>query len=281
MPAFDKAFADLTSWRKVAVSGPDSITWLNDLVSADVSGLAPNLACRSLLLSPTGRIRAEFTVSVPGGTVVLLQDPAQPNPIDALLAPYVLSSDVTLEDRTEELCLFAFPGRSRPPDPPGTAVSAPSCLGPGVDLLALAEDHDHLLRSFSKAFTELGEDGREAWRIAAGVPRFGVDASPEDLPQEAGLADAVAFHKGCYLGQEAVAKVRNLGHPRRLLMHLATEAEVSRGAPLLVGGREAGQVTGSTRTGERTFLLARVRWDAREGPFLTVDGIPLEPVAAA
>src|SRR6266540_722172 len=72
------AFADLSSWRKVAVSGGDAFEWLNDLVSADLSGLGPNRARRSLLLSPTGRIRAEFTVAAPDGPLMLVQDPDQP-----------------------------------------------------------------------------------------------------------------------------------------------------------------------------------------------------------
>ena len=209
-----RAFADLSSWRKVAVSGGEALEWLNDLASADISDLGPGRARRSLLLSPTGRIRAEFTVAVPGGNLLLIQDPAQPTAIDALLEPYVLSSDVQLEDRTGDLALYAFPGRSSP-DSPGTAVSTPSCTGAGADLIALAEDHDFLLRSLSTAYTLAGSEALEAWRIAAGIPRFGVDALEEDLPQEGGFADTVSFEKGCYLGQEAVAKVRNLGHPRR------------------------------------------------------------------
>src|SRR5438094_8874339 len=132
--ASGRAFADLSSWRKVAVSGPDARKWLNDLVSADISHLAPGRARRSLLLSPTGRIRAEFPVAARGDVFLLIQDPAQPAPMDALLSRYILSSDVELEDRTEHLALYAFPGLSAAPDMPGGTTSAPSCLGAGVDL---------------------------------------------------------------------------------------------------------------------------------------------------
>src|SRR2546426_4417793 len=84
-----QAFADLSFWRKVAVSGSDALAWLNSLVSADLSDLAPGRARQSLLPSPTGRIRAVFTVVQFGQTVLLLQDPQQPKPVDKLLAIYV------------------------------------------------------------------------------------------------------------------------------------------------------------------------------------------------
>jgi folate-binding protein YgfZ len=276
-----RAFADLSSWRKVAVSGGEALEWLNDLASADLSDLGPGRARRSLLLSPTGRIRAEFTVAVPDGNLLLIQDPAQPAPIDALLAPYVLSSDVQLEDRTDDLALYAFPGRSGSPDSVGAAIWTPSCTGAGVDLLALAEDHDFLLSSLQKAYALAGWEALEAWRIAAGIPRFGVDAVEDDLPQEGGFAEAVSFEKGCYLGQEAMAKVRNLGHPRRIVVHLAAGDAVSPGDAVETGGERVGEVTSATATDGHWRLLARVRWKARGDALRTAAGVRLDPVPPA
>jgi tRNA-modifying protein YgfZ len=275
-----RAFVDLSGWRKIGVSGADSISWLNDLLTADLSDLGPNRSRRALLLSPTARIRADVTVAVPGGSVVLFQDPIQPDPIDGLLARYVLSSDVELDDRTDELCLFALPGRARPPDAPGTAFTTPSVLGDGVDLTALVEDRERLLRSLSKAFGRAEDQDVEAWRVLNGVPRFGIDFSADDLPQEAAATDAVSFGKGCYLGQEAVAKVRNLGHPRRLLLHLRGEAPVERGEALLVDERQVGEVTSSTPSGTGSTVLGQVRWDGRDGPFTSASGVRLEPVGS-
>ena len=79
--------ADLSLWRAIAVGGSDATTWLNDLVSADISPLQPGHAARSLLLTPTGRVRAEFTVARTDESMLLLQDSAQSSRIDALLAP--------------------------------------------------------------------------------------------------------------------------------------------------------------------------------------------------
>src|SRR5439155_15697369 len=200
-------------WRTVAVAGAEAGAWVNDLVSADVSGVAAGQARPSWLLSPTGGMRAAFTVAPLGDGFVLLQDPLQPSSVQTLLTPYVLSSDVTLEDRSDALVVFAFPGRAATPAAPG-AFSVPSCTGAGGDLLAPVEDVEAVRRSLSGGFAEGPPEAREGWRVATGIPRLGVDALTDDLPFEGGVGTAVAFDKGCYLGQEAVAKVRNLGHPR-------------------------------------------------------------------
>ena len=275
--ASGSAFVDLRDWRKVAVAGADARAWLNDLVSADVSGVAAGQARPSLLLSPNGGIRAAFTVAPLADGFVLLQDPRQPSSVQTLLTPYVLSSHVTLEDRSDALAVFAFPGRVSTPIAPGT-YSVPSCTGTGGDLLAPVEDLEAVRRSLSGDFTEAPPEALEGWRVAAGIPRLGVDALPEDLPFEGGMGEAVALDKGCYLGQEAVAKVRNLGHPRRLVLHLAAEGEVSPGEVVESDGRPVGEVTSVWADGSRSLLLARVRWEGRDAALHTAAGVALLPV---
>jgi tRNA-modifying protein YgfZ len=270
-----QAFADLSYWRMVSVSGADGLVWLDDLVTADLSGLAPGLARHALFLSPTGRVRASFTVAVSGGNLILIQDPSQPAQIHRLLEPYVLSSDVALEDLTGDLALFAFPGRKDAPDVPGTTHSAPSCLGGGADLFAPGEEHDFLVRSLSNTYAHAGNEDVEAWRIAAGIPRFGVDALESDLPQESGLSSAVSREKGCFPGQEAVAKVDSLGHPRRVVLALEADGPASPGDMVMLDGSEVGEVTSATPAGDRTLLLARLRWEARDAHLHTALGIGL------
>lgn len=273
-----RAFADLSSWRKIAVSGTDALTWLNDLVTADLQDLAPGVARGALLLSPTGRVRAQFTVVMAGGGVLLLQDPGQPDPVDQILARYVLSSDVELEDRTSKLALLAFPGRDGSPNAPGAVSSAPSVLGSGLDLIIRTEDHAPLVAELSKLFRQVDDQALERWRVGAGRSRFGVDGRVEDLPVEAGLDEMVSYGKGCFLGQEAVAKVRVLGHPRRLIVALEARGVVAAGDVVLAGGRdgvEIGRVTSAASTSDRTVALARVDWDARQGPYRTPAGTEL------
>jgi folate-binding protein YgfZ len=223
-------------------------------------------------------VRAAFTVTFSGGSFLLLQDPLQPRSVLELLEPYVLSSDVRLEDRSEGLAVFALPGLDESPDLPGGASSTPSALGRGIDAICPAEERERVLASFSRTFVAASEDDVEAWRVAAGVPRFGIDGEEGDLPMECGLEDAVSREKGCFPGQEAVAKVRNLGHPRRVLLHLEATEPVRAGEAVTADGGDVGVVTSAARFGDRWRALARVRWEARASPLRTGSGALLRPV---
>jgi folate-binding protein YgfZ len=269
------AFFDLSHLRKVLVAGAEARAWLNDLTSADIGYLAPGEARRSLLLSPTGRVRAEFTVAATGDGYLLIQDPGQ-RPIDQLLSPYTLSSDVSLDDRTEAISIFAAPSTAGPP-PRGATMSAPSWTGYGADIMGPASLRDDTEAWLASHLRRGSAEELERLRIASGRSRLGSDATEEDLPEEAAMADAVAFDKGCYLGQEAVAKVRNLGHPRRLIMAFEAEGAPVPGEELTVEGRDAGVVTSVSAVGDTSLLLARVTWDERAGPFRTSGGLLLKP----
>jgi folate-binding protein YgfZ len=273
-----KAFADLSDWRKVWVSGSDAYAWLNDLVTADLSDLAARRARQALFLSPTGGLQAAFTVAWAEGGFLLLQDPDQPGSIRDLLERYVLSSDVALEDRTDRLVLLAFPGLAEAPlvgGLEGVTSWVHSCLGHGVDVLAPASQREALLRNLGDRFEPVSEESVEAWRVAEGLPRFGVDAQEGDLPQESGMSSAVSREKGCFPGQEAVAKVDMLGHPRRVVLVLEAEGPASAGDPVMRDGSQVGTVTSASPKGERTLLLARVEWEAREADVRTASGAAL------
>jgi hypothetical protein len=129
----------------------------------------------------------------------------------------------------------------------------------------------------------VGEAAVEVWRIRAGTPRMGADFDRSSIPAEAGLEALIDVTKGCFLGQESVARVRNLGHPPRVLRHLQTEGSVGAGAPLTAGSAERDAVVTSAaeRRGGGTVLLASVRWSAREGSLRTSDGLPVIPVGSS
>jgi tRNA-modifying protein YgfZ len=258
------AFAALRGWRAIAVDGSDAESWLHDLVTADVAGLGEGQSRRSLLLTPTGRIRADVNVARVGAGFLLLQDPAQA-PIDELLSPYVLSSDVTLVDRSAELVVVAVLGRGAVEDGRhGAVVLTPSVLGAGRDLLLPSGDpldraRDRLVAGGA---VEVGPEALESWRIRKGTPRMGADFGPDALPAEADLESTIDFTKGCFLGQESVAKVRNLGHPPRVLRLVSSTAPLCSGAPVLADGRPVGEITSATDTDGGADGIARVRWDA-------------------
>jgi tRNA-modifying protein YgfZ len=269
-----RARVDLSSWWKLAVGGSDAEGWLNDLLSAELSGLREDEARGSLLLTPTGRIRAAVTVTRFEDGYLMLQDATQPAPIEHLLGPYVLSSDVGLRDRTEELGLWAFPspgGRREVTALEGARSHSPSVLGPGTDVVSpgnSAADLDPTAES-------VGLGDVEAWRVIRGVARFGVDLTKDSLPHETETGELIAYGKGCFLGQEAVARVRNLGHPPFVLLAADAAGSVTPGEILVAETREAGEVTSATGVGSGTALIARVRWALKDASLKTSAGIEL------
>lgn len=270
-----RAYAELADVRLTLVSGQDARPWLNDLVTTDVHTLERFETRPSLLLSPTGRIRASLHVLGLGDRdFALAQRTDQPQPLDALLGPYVLSSDVALS--SSRLRLFAFPGGA-PPERFGHAYR-PSVLGGGHDLLVGASDEsvlEDLRRELAgEDLVAAGREAIEARRIRRGEPTFPLDLDADSLPAEAGLdvAPVTDRSKGCFLGQEAVAKVANLGHPARVAMPVAAAGPVRPDEAVLVDGREVGRVTSAAGD----LAIVRVRWDARGADLVTASGTRLQ-----
>ena len=236
----------------LVVRGDDARRWLGDLVTVDVATLRPDTSRRSLLLSPTGRIRADLTLADHGdGSFLLLQQPDQPESIGGILAPYVLSSAVELEDATSRLAVFEHVASGRLMDhaPSGTA-----------ELLVDSAAWD-------------------IWRVRRGDPVIGVDLPPGALPAEAGLEWTIDLQKGCFLGQESVAKIRNLGHPPRILRHLRTDGRVARGDHLAADGAPVGTITSMAPAADHGWiLLATVDWAAGNLALTTPDGAQVSPM---
>lgn len=247
-----RAYVDLQGWGLTEVRGADAERWLNDLVTASVDGLPEGEALRSFLLSPTGRIRADLHVlrGRSGDGFLLLQDTAQPGAIADLLGPYVLSSDVELA----------------PADPRGLLVRP----RPGPGWAAAWEARDD-------GSVPAGPEALEAWRIRNGLARFPVDLDSDSLPAEGGLdvEPVIDRSKGCYLGQESVARVRNLGHPPRLVLGVRATTRLRPGASVRSQGAQVGSVTSVEPRGGSSAMV-RIRWDARDSELTADGGIAME-----
>jgi folate-binding protein YgfZ len=280
-PETGAAFRVHDDVRVARVAGADARSWLHDLVTADVATLEPHRTRRTLLLTPTGRVRADIHVLArEDGSFLLAQREDQPEEIVSALGPYVLSSAVEVE-ATEWVALSVL-------DPaheglPGTSVWRPSIVDGGAfDLLEapanLAATRDRLAAA---GLAEISAEALEPLRILRGIPRFGRDFGPDSLPAEAGLDSLIDTEKGCFLGQESVAKVRNLGHPPRVLRHLSCPGRVDVGSVVLAAAVPVGEVTSAAPGLERdtTVMLARVRWNAAASALALEDGTPLSVVA--
>jgi folate-binding protein YgfZ len=274
-----RAFADLSSHRKVRVTGSDARAWLHDLVTADVASLEAGRSRRSLLLTPTGRIRADFWIGCEADGFLLLQAADRPDHVGLLLSPYTLSSDVSLHDATNELALFAVPGHAAALV--GRPGLSPSILGKGVDVVtppgkAAWRVEDMFVKN---DLLEASPAALEAWRIRRGVARMGPDFDQGSLPAEAALEGVIDFAKGCFLGQESVARVRNLGHPPTVLRHMGSDRELARGMPVLAGSTPVGEITSAaTAAADGWVAITRVRWEAAGAKLTSGGGGALVPI---
>ena len=272
-----RAYIEHTDVTLTVVSGADARSWLHDLITTDVASLPPFRSRASLLLSPTGRIRATFHVLGRERDFLLAQTDDQPAPIGALLTPYVLSSDVELG--ISSLRVFSSLGARATP-PWISQGWRPGIHGDGVDLLvdgAVEELLGARQRFEDAGLIPVSPDAVDALRIRRGIPRFPVDLDEESLPAEADLEPTIDLTKGCFLGQESVAKVRNLGHPPRVVLAMRSRDGVSPGEPVLSGDDVVGVVTSATTAVHGSALLARVRWAARGSDLRTGSGIALRP----
>lgn len=273
-----RTFVDLSAWHRVSVVGGDAAAWLNDLVTVGVADLPPHAAGRSLLLTPTGRIRADLWVVRRDEELLLLQPPEQPDHVATLLGPYVLSSDVRLMDISATTSLIALPGEEI-----GIAASGsrPSVFGAGLFVRAAGSDTVELQcelegRGLQAASLEVVE----VWRIRRGIPRMGPDFDTGSLAAESGLEWTIDTSKGCFLGQESVARVRNLGHPPRVLRLVRASAPLSVGDVVTADGLSVGTLTSvAPSAGSGWCAFARVRWEAASSHDLATDtGVKLEPL---
>jgi folate-binding protein YgfZ len=147
----------------------------------------------------------------------------------------------------------------------------------GFDLLVREDRRSNVLETLT-ARRRVPEEAVMAWMIRRGIPTFGIDLDERSLPAEAGLEETtVDFTKGCFLGQESVAKLRNFGHPPRVILALVADGPVAPGEALSADGAEVGLVTSVVhdRAGGPVRALGHVRWEARERSFVTPGGVRL------
>lgn len=241
------AVVDLSHRGVLSVSGPDRLGWLHSLTSQKLDDLAPGVGTTALVLSPTGHIEHALYGVDDGATFWAHTEPGAAPALVEFLDRMRFMMRVEVADRTSELALIHHAGDAS--DDHRVTRSALDTLGGHESFVP----RDHL-----DSFLELTADGApraglwayEARRIAAGIPRIGVDTDHRTIPNEIGLI-GVHLDKGCYRGQETIARVHNLGRPPRRLVRLHLDGSVDSlpevGQPLVSDGREVGFVGSSAR----------------------------------
>lgn len=298
----------------LAVSGGDRVRWLNGMITNDVAVLAPGTrasGCYAALLTPQGRIVTDLHVCVRTDEIWLELPASRLAAARERLSKLIIADDVRLVDRSAELARFALEGpRAREvlaealgprrasvldevrPDACADIVlaGAPAVVAaygltgePGFQLFLPAAGptreaaHAALVTAGTGyGLVVAGAEVLEILRVESGIPIAGAELTEDVLPPEAHLESAISYTKGCYTGQEIIARLRSRGQVAHLLVGIAPEgsAPLRRGQPVQLGSEAIGEITSavvSPLAGSIALGFVR-RAHAEPGTAVTVDG---------
>jgi len=265
------------SWSGVIEAvGPDRAQFLHRMLSNDIKALTPGQGCYATFLTPQGRTLADMRVYCLEDSLLLTVEAGLGEKVIAGLKKFTIGNRVELLDRSDDLALLSLQGPEsgeflsqaasgfslsqtsfdHSATEIGTAnvrVCRVNRTAPGgYDLLL---PHDHLVATWSllsergnpSGIRPAGLEASNVHRVEAGIPLYGTDFDEAQIPLEAGLDSAISLKKGCYIGQETVARATYLGHLNRKLagLLLAGDQPAAKGAKVFRGEKEVGWITSS------------------------------------
>jgi folate-binding protein YgfZ len=273
----------------LTVRGPDGAEYLQGQLTNDIEALEPELGCYAALLDRKGHLQSDMRVLRLKDDEIWLDLEVGPAPATLKhLTTYSIGRDVEVEDTTEGWAITSLIG------PRAGALAGFEGLAPehaqrfreweGIEVLAVATDVglDLITKADSAAglaelletagAVEVSKPAAEIIRVESGRPRFGLDMGPESMPAEADITErAVDFEKGCYIGQEPVARLHYRGKPNRTLRGLRLSAAAEHGEALHLGDKEVGRIgTACLSPALGPIALAIVRREAAAGDQLAV-----------
>jgi tRNA-modifying protein YgfZ len=284
---------DRSDRGKLIVSGSEAAEYLQGQLTNDVEALSPGEGQYAALLDRKGHMQADMRVLRTSPEEIWIDtEPEALMPALRHLEMYKIGREVAIADLSAERTILSLIG-PRSVEIAATAAlpeyanAATSVTGipchavgtaEGIDLIAKSADAANLRDALTRAgAVEVSVEAAEVVRIEAGRPRFGAEMSIETMPAEAGIVEqAVSFTKGCYIGQEPVARLHYKGRPNRHLRGLELGAPAAAGTSLRLGEKEVGRIgSASVSPARGPIALAIVRREAEPGSELSVgeDGV--------
>ncbi|HEX3733678.1 MAG TPA: folate-binding protein [Solirubrobacterales bacterium] len=277
----------------IAVTGPDGAEYLQGQLTNDVEALGVGEGQYAALLDRKGHMQADMRVLRSEAEEILVDTEGVARPaVVRHLTMYSIGREVEVVDVSEERATLSLIG-PRAVEVAGTAVlpenacensavAGVECLAVGtrggIDLVVAATESERLREALRAAgAVEVAAEAAEILRVEAGVPRYGAEMGSETMPAEAGIVErVVSFTKGCYIGQETVARLHYKGRPNRHLRGLRLSAPAQPGTPLRLGEKEVGRLGGAcVSPAFGPIALAILRREAEPGAELAVgeDGV--------
>jgi len=254
MELTESLFADRSERGKLEVTGPQRAWFLDQVLTQRFEDMKAGEARDAAMITVHGRMTAFLEALATEDAILCHFEPElRPQVIDDL-GRYVFATRVELRDVTDDkgLVLVAGPhwGALAAAAPVGLLVHPTSELGDSAAYLWVdGSETEQLTRWLSQqGLRAAGEDELEGIRVAAGMPRWGREMDSKTFPQETGIdGRAVDYEKGCYLGQEAMAKIHFRGKVNRRLAVIRSEASLHAGAEIAIHGKKIGKVTSASR----------------------------------
>ena len=237
----------------LTITGPDRLNWLNSISTQRLDDLAAGSARQSLILSPHGHVEHHLSLVDDGTRTWIHVEPGEAASLLEFLESMRFMLRVEAENMTDGYAVLTAMGPDIGGGDSGTGAAATMDFGFGRDLIVgRAEVAKAVAGLRDRGFRLAGMLAHEALRIAGHRPRFGTDTDHRTIPHEVGWIDsAVHLNKGCYRGQETVARVYNLGHPPRRLVMLHLDGSENRlpahGEQVRAGEATVGFVGSSAR----------------------------------
>ena len=260
------AFADLSHRAVLTITGVDRLTWMNDLATQEFAALRPGIWVESLMLDAQGHITHQFFAVDDGETLWLHTEKEKGEPLLTFLQRMVFMLRVEPKLVSDTHAVVRAPGLH-------DGLGGPFAIVPRDELA-------ETLAAFASVHMQVGTWALEAERVAAHRARILFETDHKSIPNELGyLGGAVHMKKGCYPGQETVAKVFNLGHPPRRLVLLHLDGSMVHypvtGAKVFAGEKEVGYIGTLARHYELgPIALAVIRRTTPVTEVLMVDGVP-------
>ena len=269
-------FLDLSNRAVLEFTGVDCLSYLQGLISNDLRALSSGEGMYAAFLSQQGKVLGDCRVLAKDESFILdLWEPLKPRILDHLNR-YLVADEVEINDLTDGYAMLSIQGPSteqllgkfvekdKQPQQPIAHSTAEICgvkvricryshTGEdGFDLMIPVAEIENVARRLTETGSAysaqwVGTEAYEIIRIEAGIPRYGVDITEDNLILETGLNHAVSFNKGCYLGQEVVERIRSRGHVNKNLTGLAIDGEkpATIGSKVLIAEKEIGTITSS------------------------------------
>jgi tRNA-modifying protein YgfZ len=272
-------YCDRSERGKLRVTGEQRAWFLDQILTQFFEEMTPGEAREAAMITVHGRMQAHLEAVATGDSFLLHFEPELRGTLPEALARYIFATRVEVQDVSDELGLVLVAGAEwRSFGAAALVVHPTSSLGTEAGYLWVDDDaKGKVLEALGKGGArEATEDELETVRIANGVPRWGRDMDEKTFPQEAGVEGrAVHFDKGCYLGQEAMAKIHFRGKVNRRLRTIEPAGPVVSGTDVVADGQKVGSIT--SVAGLRA--LAMLRYSIEPGTEVTAGDTPARVIA--